>query len=344
LFDRFFVNAEVSADGHNWSTAAYTTDYVQKTVPSNYSDRGRSYDYEGTNRGRVPADDGDDDAAEPANGYLWDLAQRKGITFRNFGEFVAPDGVEGEAPMGYRGIKPFLRANTSREFPGYDLDIPDQRRADVWIRELTGFVARGQMPQLQIVRLPNDHTHGASAGKPTPFAHMADNDLALGRMIEALSKTPFWESSAVFVLEDDAQNGPDHVDSHRSVLLVASPWARGDVHHRFVNTTDVIATIEALLGLDALSPYDHYGRPLREIWRTTPDVRPYVALTPTTPLTDRNPEKGVGAAESRKLDLRYEDVAEEDLFNRILWAAIKGPTVRYPGPTRMSAAEVMRSW
>ncbi len=344
LFDRFFVNAEVSADGHNWSTAAYTTDYTQKTVPSNYSGRGRSYDYEGTNRGRVPLDDGDDDVAEPANGYLWDLAQRKGITFRNFGEFVVADGDKEDAPAGYRGVKPFLRANTSAEFPGYNLDIPDQRRADVWIKELGGFVNAGTMPQLQIVRLPNDHTHGASANKPTPFAHMADNDLALGRMIEALSKTKFWESTAVFVLEDDAQNGPDHVDSHRSVLLVISPWARAGVTHRFVNTTDAIATMEVLLGLDALSPYDHYGRPLREIWRTAPDTRPYTALVPSTPLTDRNPSRGTGANESRKLDLRYEDVAEEDAFNRILWYTIKGTGVKYPGPTRMSSAEVMRSW
>ena len=343
LYDRFFVNAEVSADGHNWSTAAYTTDYTQKTVPSNYSDRGRSYDYEGTNRGRVPMDDGDDDVAEPANGYLWDLAQRKGITFRNFGEFVVPDGDRGQAPTGYRGVKPFLVANTSKEFPGYNLDIQDQRRADVWIRELQGFVSRGEMPQLQIVRLPNDHTSGASANKPTPQAHFADNDLALGRIIEAISKTKFWASTAVFILEDDAQAGPDHVDSHRSLLMVVSPWARSEPQHRFVNTTDVIATMESLLGLDALSPYDHYGRPLREIWRTAPDLRPYAAITPAQSLTEKNPPRGTGAIESRKLDLRYEDVAEEDLFNRILWHAIKGAAVKYPGPTRMSAAEVIRS-
>lgn len=344
LFDRFFVNAEVSADGHNWSMAAYTTDYTQKTVPSNYGGRGRSYDYEGTNRGRVPMDDGDDDAAEPANGYLWDLAQRKGITFRNYGEFVRPEGEKGAAPRGYTGNKPFLRANTSAEFPGYDLDIPDQRRADVWLKELKQFEAKGTMPQLQIVRLPNDHTAGASADKPTPQAYMADNDLALGRMIEGLSRTRFWERTAVFVLEDDAQAGPDHVDSHRSVLLVVSPWARAGVHRRFVNTTDVIATMEVLLGLDALSPYDHYGRPLREIWRTSPDTRPYTALVPGVPLTDRNPSLGSGAIDSRALDLRYEDVANEDAFNRVLWSAIKGNAKPYPGPTRMSAAEVLRSW
>ncbi len=344
LFDRFFVNAEVSADGHGWSTQAYTTDYTQKTVPSNYSGRGRSYDYEGTNRGRVPMDDDEDDVAEPANGYLWDLAQRKGITFRNYGEFVTPEGATGTAPEGYRGVKPFLLKNTSREFPGYYLDIQDQRRADVYLRELAGFVSKGQMPQLQIIRLPNDHTAGASANKPTPHAHFADNDLALGRIVEGISKTKFWESTAIFVLEDDAQNGPDHVDSHRSLLLVISPWARSGAHHRFVNTTDVIATMESILDLKALSPYDHYGRPLREIWRTEPDLRPYAALIPATPLTEKNPARGTGAIESRKLDLRYEDVAEEDAFNRILWYTLKGTKVPYPGPTRMSAAEVLRSW
>jgi YVTN family beta-propeller protein len=344
LFDRFFVNAEVSADGHGWSMQAYTTDYTQKTVPSNYSGRGRSYDYEGTNRGRVPMDDDEDDVAEPANGYLWDLAQRKGITFRNYGEFVAPEGATGTAPAGYRGLKPFLMTNTSREFPGYNLDIQDQRRADVYLKELAGFEAKGEMPQLQIIRLPNDHTSGASANKPTPQAHFADNDLALGRIVEGISKTKFWESTAIFVLEDDAQNGPDHVDSHRSLLLVISPWARSGAHHRFVNTTDVIATMESILDLKSLSPYDHYGRPLREIWRSEPDLRPYSALIPATPLTEKNPSRGTGAIESRKLDLRYEDVAEEDAFNRILWYTIKGDKVPYPGPTRMSAAEVLRSW
>jgi hypothetical protein len=289
-------------------------------------------------------DDGDDDVAEPANGYLWDLAQRKGLTFRNFGEFVIPQNATGTAPAGYRGVKPFLVANTNRDYPGYDLDIQDQRRADVWIKDLDSWVAKGEMPQFQIMRLPNDHTSGASAGKPTPQSHFADNDLALGRIVEALSKTKFWESTAIFVLEDDAQAGPDHVDSHRSMLLVISPWARSDVQHRFVNTTDVIATMESLLGLDALSPFDHYGRPLREIWRSAPDVRPYAALTPAVPLTNRNPMRGTGAIESKRLDLRYEDVANEDLFNRVLWRAIKGEAVPYPGSTRMSSAEIVRSW
>ena len=346
LFDRFFVNAEVSPDGHNWSMAAYATDYLEKTVPSNYSDRGRTYDYEGTNRNRVPSEQGADDAAEPANGYLWDLVQRKGLTLRNYGEFVVPDRVEPNAamPAGYRGNKPFLAANTNREFPSYDLNIPDQRRADVWLEEFHDYVRRGTMPSLMIVRLPNDHTSGARAGAPTPQAYMADNDLALGRIVEAISKSPFWKTTLIAVLEDDAQNGPDHVDSHRSVLLMISAYSRGGTVHRFTNTTDILATMEEVLGLDALSQFDHYGRPLREIWTKEPDTRPYTALVPSVPLDAKNPSGGRGARESAKLDLDFEDVADEAAFNRILWHAIKGETVPYPGTNRMSALEWKRGW
>ena len=343
IYDRFFVNAEVSPDGHNWSMAAYTTDYLQKTLPSNYSGRGRSYDYEGTNRGWGPENSPEDDVNEPALGYLWDLAQRKGITFRNYGEFVIGEGMDRDKlPSGYTGLKPFLTTHTNEKFPAYDLGIPDQRRADVWLEEFAEHVRTGVLPQLEIVRLPNDHTQGLRANAPTPRAMMADNDLALGRIIAALSRSPFWKHTAVFILEDDAQNGPDHVDSHRSPMLVVSPWARGGVLHRFTNTTDVLRTIEELLGLDALSQFDHFGRPLRDIWRDTPDLRPYDVLTPAIPLTEKNPARGAGAAASARLELAVEDRAEEDAFNRILWLAAKGPTVPYPGTHRMSLLEGIR--
>jgi len=343
LYDRFFVSAEVSPDGHNWSMAAYTTDYLQKTVPSNYGGKGRQYDYEGTNRGSRPAD-GDDDVAEPASGYIWNLAQAKGITFRNFGEFVVPEYVNRSDPMpaGYAGLKPFLEAHTDSTFPGYNLRIPDQQRADVWLKALQSWVSKGEMPALQIVRLPNDHTMGGRARELSPAAYMADNDLALGRMVEAVSKTPFWRTTAFFVLEDDAQNGPDHVDSHRSVLLVISPWTKPGAVHRWVNTTDVIATMEDILGLGQLSQFDFYGRPLREIWNDRPDLRPYAALVPQQRLDERNPESGPGSAEAALLDFRFEDVAEEDGFNRSLWLAIKGPRVPFPGVTRMTGLELKR--
>jgi YVTN family beta-propeller protein len=346
LFDRFFVNAEVSPDGHNWSMAAYATDYLEKTVPSNYSDRGRTYDWEGTNRNRIPSEEGAEDASEPANGYLWDLVQRKGLTLRNYGEFVVPDRADPNAamPAGYRGNKPFLAANTNRDFPSFDMNIPDQRRADIWLAEFQEYVRRGTMPSLEIVRLPNDHTAGARAGVPTPQAYMADNDLALGRIVEAISKSPFWKNTLIVVLEDDAQNGPDHVDSHRSVLLMISAYSRAGTVHRFTNTTDVLATMEEVLKLDALSQFDHYGRPLREIWTKEPDLRPYAAITPSVSLDAKNPSGGRDARESAKLDFDFEDVADEAAFNRILWRTIKGEGVPYPGTSRMSALEWKRGW
>jgi hypothetical protein len=198
------------------------------------------------------------------------------------------------------------------------------------------------MPALQILRLPNDHTAGGRAGSPTPQAYFADNDLALGRIVEALSKTEFWKSTVIFVVEDDAQNGPDHVDSHRAPFLVISPWVEGGVHHRWTNTTDVIATMTEILGLGSLSQFDYYGRPLRGIWRAQPDLRPYTALTPTTPLDEKNPAAGPDARASRKLDLRFEDSGQDDLFNHILWDIVKGRDVPYPGTNRMSALEWKR--
>ena len=342
IFDRFFVNAEVSADGHNWSMAAYATDYVEKTLQSNYSGRGRTYDYEGTNREdedsvRESSGTPYDDASEPANGYLWNLAERAGITFRDFGEFTIPIRTAGVVT--YRGNKPYLVTHTSPNYPGWNLEIQDQHRADVWIGELAGFVKQGSMPALQILKLPNDHTEGATKGRPTPQAHMADNDLALGRIVEALSKSPFWKSTVVFVLEDDAQDGPDHVDSHRSPMLVISPWTQEGVHHRWTNTTDVIATIAELLHLGSLSQFDYYGTPLRQIWRTTPDLRPYEALRPAVDLNERTASNGAAVRASANLDFSGEDRINDALFNRILWEAVKGPGVPYPGVKRASAPE-----
>jgi len=198
------------------------------------------------------------------------------------------------------------------------------------------------MPQLEILHLPRDHTAGQRAGLCTPRACMADNDLALGRIVEALSHSPFWRTTAVFVLEDDAQNGPDHVDSHRSVMLTISPWARGGTVHRFVNTTDVLATMEEILGLDSFSQFDHFGRPLREIWRSSPDLRPYVALTPAQSIVERNLAAGPGARASAHIDLAREDRVDDAVFNRILWHALKG-SAPYPTARRLALLEAARS-
>jgi DNA-binding beta-propeller fold protein YncE len=339
IFDRFFVNAEASPDGHNWSTAAYATDYLEKTLPAEYSSRGRTYDYEGTNRGFSAANIPDDDVASPANGYLWDAAARAHVSMRNYGEFVvreeapaAPQPGAAAKQVGvYRGDKVALRGVTNASYPGFDLTIRDQVRADVWLVEFANDVRSGQMPQLEIVRLPNDHTAGMRAGSPTPRAMMADNDLALGRMVEAVSKSPYWKSTVFFVLEDDAQNGPDHVDSHRSVLLVISAYNKGGVTHRWVNTTDVVATMLEILHAPHLSSFDTYSRPLREIWTNSANATPFARLQSAVDSTERNPSRGTGARQSGTLDLSREDAADEDTFNRVLWLAMKGRQP-YPSP------------
>jgi hypothetical protein len=332
LFDRFFVNAEVSADGHNWSTAAYASDYVEKTVQSQYSHRRPDFDYQGTNRDRLVSDD--DDVNAPSTGYLWDLAVRKKITLRDYGEFVIQGAELGRSEKSV-GTKSALRATTSPDYVGWDLDVPDQQRADVWIAEFNRYVADGNLPALEIMSLPNDHTAGLDHDKPTPRAYMADNDLALGRIIETLSKSQYWRDTVVFVLEDDAQSGPDHVDSHRSVLLTISAYNHGGVVHRFTNTTDVVATIEEILGLDTLSQFDYFGRPLRMIFSAQPDLTPYSAITPKVDLNERNPPAPPQPATGMSsLDFSRPDAVDDDTLNRILWRAIKGEDLPYPGAKR----------
>ena len=217
------------------------------------------------------------------------------------------------------------------------MKIPDQRRADIWLAQFRQWVAEGRMPALQVMHLPRDHTSGGAAGQLTPRTMVADNDLALGRIIEALTRSPFWERTVVFVLEDDAQNGPDHVDSHRSPLLVISAWNRPGVYHRFGNTTDVLRTIEEILGLASLSQFDYYGRPFREIWADRPDLAPYTALTPSQPLDQTNPPRTRAALESRRFDLSRADAIDDEAFSRVLWLTVKGEGVPYPGARRMSA-------
>jgi YVTN family beta-propeller protein len=331
VFDRFFVNAEVSAQGHMWSMAGYVTDYGEKTTPDVY-------------RSKRPDRDDADDIDEPATGFLWAAAAKKGLLIRNYGEFAEPvHRASGDttAPT-YQGSRPSMRPFTSPTYPPYDLSIRDQRRADAWLAEFREHERTGRMPALETMHLPSDHTAGGRRGLPTPKAYMADNDLALARIVDALSHSQFWKSTAVFVLEDDAQAGPDHIDSHRSVLLVISPWSVGGVLHRFVNTTDVLATVEEILGIETLSQFDHFGRPLRDIWRTTPDLRPYAAVAPSQSMTEMNLALDDNARRSARLDLAREDRAPDDEFNRILWRAIKGDSTPYPGTHRAGVLEWTR--
>jgi YVTN family beta-propeller protein len=329
LFDHFLTNGEVSTQGHEWSTAAYSTDFVEKVTPSGYS-------------GRRNHDEDTEPAALPI-AFLWDLARARGASVRIYGE-MASEVKDAAGATIWRSTVLSAVPFTSPTYPAWDLDIKDQRRADAWLAELQDYVRQGQMPALEILHLPNDHTSGAKAGSPTPRAYMADNDLALGRIVEGLSRSPFWKDTVVFVVEDDAQNGPDHVDSHRAPLLVISPYSRRGPVHRFVNTTDVLATIEEILGLATLSQFDTFGRPLRNVFAATPDLTPYHALVPKQPLTDVNPQHSAAAGaarESQALDWSAPDAAPAATLNQILWQTLK-PGEPYPPPARLSTLDVQR--
>ena len=329
LFDRFFVNAEVSSQGHVWSTAAYVTDYGEKTIPSGYAGK-----RDGNDRA---------DADEPATGYLWNAAIKKGLSLRNYGEFAEPvPNKDKNLPVKYRASKSALAPLTNPDYPSFDMNISDQLRVDVWLKDFQEFVKNANLPALEILHLPRDHTAGASAGLNTPQACFADNDLALGRIVAAVSDSPYWKDTAIFVLEDDAQDGPDHIDSHRSVMFVVSAYNRAGTVHRFVNTTDVFATMEEILGLEPLSQFDFYGRPLREIFRDKPDLKPYAAIKPEQSLDETNSVKVPNAAISAQLDLEEADRADMNLFNRILWSEIKGADKPYPAAKRISLLEKTR--
>jgi len=310
LFDRFFVNAEVSSQGHIWSTAAYVTDYGEKTVPSAYAGK----------RGDVDGEESD----EPERGFLWTLAKRSGISFRDYGEMVKGD-------PGWPVTQSELGADVSPDYIPFDLVTQDQKRADVWIAELQRFVRDGNMPQLELMWLPMDHLAAARPGKCTPYACMADNDLALGRIVQALSRSPYWKDTVIFVVEDDAQAGPDHVDSHRAPFYAISAYSRPGTVHRFINTTDVIAAIEDILGMGRLSKFDYFSRSLANVFASTPDLTPFDALIPTQDLNEKNPQNTAAARMSEGLDLSAPDRVDDWVYNRILWLMVKGDAP-YPAP------------
>ena len=325
LFDRFFTNAEVSSQGHMWSTAAYVTDYDEKTVHSAYSDR------------RSDIDIDSEEIDEPGNGFLWNLAKKKGISFRDYGEMVSREPGPARDAMERRG----LAGDVNLDYAPFNLEVADQARADVWLREFHQFVEKKEMPQLEILHLPSDHTAGGKAGLRTPRAMVADNDLALGRIVEAVTKSPFWQDTVIFVLEDDSQNGPDHVDSHRSPMLVISAYNHAGTNHRFANTTDVVAAIEDILGLDRLSKYDYFSRSLADVFSETPDFSPWTAEAAQVDLKEMNAGQGEEARMSEGLDFSAADRVDDDVFNRILWRMVKGreefPAVRAAAPVHALA-------
>lgn len=315
LLDNFYVNSDVSADGHCWSTAAIATDYIQKMWPNSYANRRNTYDYE----------EQEPTVAPPA-GYLWTSAAEAGISIRNFGYMVenkakpGPDGIQAELVR-----DPVLKNVTNRFYRDFDLDYADVDRIKVFLQEFAEYEKSGEMPHLIFMRLGNDHTHGTQAGKLAPLSMVADNDYALGLLVEAVSHSRFWGSTAIFVLEDDAQNGPDHVDSHRSPAYVISPYVK---HHAvdssLYNTTSMLRTMELMLGLRPMTQFDAAARPMSAAFQAAADPAPFVVEKPRVPLDDRNPPHTATAARSERLDFSQEDRADEDELNDILWTSIKG--------------------
>jgi YVTN family beta-propeller protein len=322
LLDNFYVDGEVSADGHEWTMGAYASDYVERTWPLSY--RG--------NR-RVPyPSEGALEIARPHGGYLWDKAAEKGVSYRSYGEFIK-NGKTAADPA-TTSVKT-LQGHFDPKFRSFDMDYPDAKRADRFLEELAGFEKTGKMPQLIILRLPNDHTSGTSPGKPTPTAYVADNDLALGRLVEGLSKSRFWKHLAIFVVEDDAQNGSDHVDAHRTVALAISPYIkRKSVDSTMYSTSSMLRTMELCLGLEPMSQFDAAARPMSNAFTGTPDFASFDHVPARADLKAKNTATAWGAETSKRLNLEIEDRADDMVFNEIIWKAVKGANSPMPPPVR----------
>jgi hypothetical protein len=323
LFDNAYCEADGSADGHNWGMGAYATDYVAKSVGTS-----PVYDYEGGNP-----------LAYPDAGYLWDACRRAGVSYRSYGEFVFnPDDPRDTVRAGV----PALEGHTAPHYRGYDLSVSDLERYRAWLEEFDTYDRDGGLPRLSILRLPNDHTEGTCAGRPTPRAHVAGNDLALGLLIERISHSRYWRSSAVFVIEDDAANGPDHVDAHRTVALVASPWARrGAVDHTQYSNASVLRTIELILGLRPLSRFDAAATPMTAAFTSSPDTSAWSHRTARVDLEEKNLANAWGHERSERMNWAVADAAPPDEVAEILWHAARGADA--PPPPLVRAAFAVRA-
>ncbi len=426
LLDRFFVNSEASPDGHNWSTAAFSNDYTDKAFRWNYSRRGRTYDFEGFNRlpnyeplrgapslfgpdvktedvanylrRFIPYLRGSRDVAEPETLYLWDAAARAGLTYRNYGEFLATlseadiKSIKDNSEKTYPDISPTVSAFPTKkslegrfnaQFRNFDLTTPDamtvesyraarennvdpfisnshaeqqfrgNSRIGAWLEEFRAFAAErtagtgDRLPNLSVLRLPNDHTDGVGARKPTPQFYVADNDYAVGLLVEAVSNSPYWKDTCVVVVEDDAQDGPDHVDAHRSVALVISAYNRpGVLVHQFHSTVSLIRTIELLLGIEPMNQLDATATPI-DIFRAEADLRPFKALLPDVALDNlvNPPARDAATAywmrRTEEQDLAHADMADPEVLNRIIWFSIKG-SAPMPPVARLPIFDAMR--
>ena len=394
VLDNFYDSGEVSGDGHDWSTAAITSDYNEKTWQIAYRGQERIYDYQGSVADEYPLELGEPDVDDPTTGFLWDNVAHHNLTYRDYGEFIDAEWCKPQRPelalptsgttsprsarcgrdeihkgeplpenVGdphgsaspwpwavpmfnrMRPTKAALRDHFDPRFPDFNTEYPDQLRADEFLNEFADFVLakkerkRTELPQFVLLYLPDDHTHGTAPGKPRPAASVADNDLALGRVVDAVSHSPYWDDTAIFVLEDDAQDGADHVDAHRSIAFVISKYSPGSAAHpfvdsRFYTTVNMVHTLETLLGLPPMNQNDAYAPIMTPMFAGPGNQPPF-----TTDWRNRdngliyqmNPPRGQGARESAKMDFSRPDAANPAILNRILWRDRKG-RVPMPAP------------
>lgn len=320
LLDNFFVDGEVSADGHNWTFGAYATDFLEKNWPTSYGGRGGEYNAEGT---RVVANN--------KGGFIWDLCKRNNVSYRTYGEF-ADD---------YKANIPVLEGHFCPYFTSWDEKVRDTTRFNQWRKEFDSLYAINAVPQMNTLRFINDHTEGLSVGRPTPFAHVADNDWAVGLFVEYLSKSPIWKETAIFIVEDDAQNGPDHVDAHRTTAYVAGGYVkRGFVDHTPYSTTSMLRTMELILGLPPMTQYDASAVPMWRSFSKTPNLKPFQSIPAKVDLNEKNVKMNALAKKSMGFDFSKEDRVNDMEFNEVIWKAVKGENSQMPAPRRSAFLKV----
>ncbi len=319
LLDNFYNDAEVSADGHNWSLGAYATDFLEKTWPTLYGGRGGSYDAEGNRP-----------IANNKNGFIWDNCKRHGVTYRTYGEFV--DNHKANIPV--------LKNHFCKSYTSWDQNVMDTTRFRQWKQDFDSLLLINQVPKLNTIRFINDHTEGMKLKRPTPFAAVADNDLAVGLLVEYLSKSPIWKECAVFVVEDDSQNGPDHVDAHRSTTYVAGGLVKElYVDHTPYSTSSVLRTIELILGLPPMTQYDAAAEPLWRCFDSTVNHPPFVSIPAQTDLFEKNVAYNAWQKKSENFNFSKEDLVREQDLNDVIWVACRGTSTPCPAPVH--AAFVM---
>lgn len=313
LLDNFYADGEVSKDGHSWSMGAYATDYIEKTWPTSYSERGGDYDGEGM---RPIANN---------KVYIWDQCKKNNVSYRTYGEFT--DGAKANIAV--------LENHFCPTYAGWDLSVRDTTRFNRWKTEFDSLLANNSVPQFNSMRLGNDHTEGLKKGAPTPFAYASDNDLAVGMFVEYLSMSPIWKESAVFIIEDDAQNGSDHVDAHRTTAYVAGGFVkRNFVDHTMYSTSSMLRTMELILGVPPMTQYDASAEPMWRCFTSTPDHPSFVSVPSNINLDEKNIAVNEWQRQSEKFDFSKEDAIPDMEFNRVLWYGIKGNDVPMPAPRR----------